>query len=200
MVQDKKELDCRTSPISSFGTGSISSLPSLPASWNHPGRLWHGTNVRERNRKKYRGKKYTEKTKHWQHQVFVVQSSFANNVQLSERRLICQFAEPSLTSGTIRERGTDARTIHPPSSFRFFSFLLQLSFIGMDASELNESWTSWSKRSIEFYIHIRNGFNQWPSVTFTYFEQLQRRVLVPVILHYDMLLQAWVRCKITQLP
>lgn len=36
--------------------------------------------------------------------------------------------------------------------------------------------------------------------TVAYLERLQRAVLVPVILHYDMLLQAWVRCKITQLP
>lgn len=36
--------------------------------------------------------------------------------QLSERRLICQFAEPSLTGDTIRKRGTDAHT-------RLFSFL-----------------------------------------------------------------------------
>jgi hypothetical protein len=91
--------------------------------------------------KKYREKKEPGKSKHRQQEVFFVQPSFASKMQLSEQRL-CQFAEPSLTSDTVRQRGSGARTTHPFLSFRFFSscsFCFQLSFTGMDAIRLNES-------------------------------------------------------------
>lgn len=174
MDQDKNERDCRTSPISSFGTGNTSSLPSFPASWNPPQPAMTWDQVSERNRIKIPSKKVTRKnkqTKHCQRQSSWVSGGWYVN-------------SPSLRLRVIRS----VNAVLMPTLDIFLPFLFLSALLYWHRSEVAERELNFSINIIYWILHPYPEWVQSATLVFKYFEQLQRTVLVPVILHYDMLL------------